>query len=222
MNVLVVAAHPDDEVLGVGGTIARYRRAGHAVFVQFLTNGVGSRGNDDAAVQRRCDAMRAAAKILDFSVLEPAAFADNQMDAVPLLEIVKVIERAKQTAEPDLVLTHFWNDLNIDHRRAFEATITAFRPQPGETCHAIYCFEVASATGWGSPSAIFHPSDYVELSSGDVETAVRAYEAYVEEVRPDPHTRSINAFRARRLLRGRDAGLEWAEGLMLYRNIQRL
>lgn len=222
MNILVVAAHSDDEVLGAGGTIARYRREGHSVSVQFLTDGVGSRGSDARAATGRRQASEAAARILDFTLLEPATFPDNQMDAVPLLEIVKVIERAKQEVQPDIVLTHFWNDLNIDHRRAFEAVITAFRPQPGEKCRGIFCFEVASATEWGRPGETFRPNHLVELTSGDVDKALRAYASYDQEVRPEPHTRSLEAFRARRLLRGREIGVGWAEGLMVYRDVVQL
>ncbi len=222
MNVLVVAAHSDDEVLGVGGTISRWRREGHAVAVQFLTDGVGSRGQDHAAAARRQSAAATARQILGYEALSPAAFPDNRMDAVPLLDIVKVIERAKQQIAPEIVLTHFWNDLNVDHRRAFEAVITAFRPQPGETCSSILSFEVASATEWGSPVATFRPTRYVELSDSDIETATTAYAAYSEEIRPDPHLRSLEAFRARRLLRGREVGVRWAEAFIQYRQLDRL
>lgn len=222
MNILVVAAHSDDEVLGIGGTIARYRREGHSVAVQFLTDGVGSRGEDQPAAERRRAAASAAARILGYRMLPPAAFPDNALDTVALLALVKVIERAKAEVTPDLVLTHYWNDLNIDHRRAFEAVITAFRPQPGERCRSILCFEVASATEWGSPSAAFRPNKYIELSAEDVATAIEAYKVYTEEIRPSPHTRSVEAFRARRLVRGHEFGLPWAEGLMVCREAERL
>lgn len=219
MNVLVVAAHSDDEVLGAGGTIAAYRRQQHDVSVLFLTDGVGSRGMDAASATRRRGAADRAAEILDYRALASASFPDNQLDAVPLLDVVKVVERAKREVQPDLVLTHFWNDLNIDHRRAFEAVITAFRPQPGERCRSIASFEVASATEWGAPGESFRPNRYLELTAADVERAVDAYAAYEEEVRKDPHIRSLESFRARRLLRGREVGVPWAEGFMLVREL---
>jgi LmbE family N-acetylglucosaminyl deacetylase len=223
MNILVIAAHPDDEVLGCGSSMARWVREGHRVSVLFFTDGVGSRGKkSSSAISVRRAAAQKAAKILGFSIAGFGSFPDNQLDRVALLEIAQTIERAKKKLRPDCVYTHFWGDLNIDHRRVFEATLTAFRPQPGEACRAVYSFEVASATEWGNPAAAFRPTSYSEVSGEDVGKAVQAYQAYVHEVRADPHARSIEAFRARRLLRGRECGVEWAEGFVLCRQLDRL
>jgi LmbE family N-acetylglucosaminyl deacetylase len=222
MNILIVAAHSDDEVLGAGASIARWVREGHHVSVLFFTDGVGSRGKKSSEVKARQTAARAAAKILGFSIVESGAFPDNQLDTVPLLELAQTIERAKKEIQPGAVYTHFWGDLNIDHRRVFEATLTAFRPQPGEVCRSIHCFEVASATEWGSPAATFRPTVYNEVSEQDVETAVRAYKAYEREVRADPHSRSVESFLARRALRGRETGVNWAEAFVLCRQLNAL
>jgi LmbE family N-acetylglucosaminyl deacetylase len=222
MKVLIVAAHSDDEVLGVGGLIAKHRSAGDSVAVQFMTDGVGARGTDTTAVARRNAAMAEAARILDFEVVGRSSFPDNALDSVPLIELVKTVEAAKEKVNPDVVLTHFWGDLNIDHRRTFEATITAFRPQPHERYRSILCFEVASATEWGAPDATFRPNCFVELDEKHVTRATDAYAAYKQEVREAPHARSLDAFRARRLLRGREVGVFWAEGLMTYRQVDRL
>ena len=222
MNILVLAAHPDDEVLGCGGSIARWVREGHRVSVLFFTDGVGSRGKSLAAAKIRRKATEKAARILGYTIAGIASFPDNQLDSVPLLKIAQTIERAKQMVRPDRVFTHFWGDLNIDHRRVCEAALTAFRPQPGETCQAIYAFEVASATEWGSPADAYRPTTYTEIAEEDVERAIRAYEAYAHEVRPDPHSRSVAAFRARRLVRGRECGVAWAEGFVLCRELTAL
>lgn len=221
MNILIVAAHSDDEVLGAGASIARWTREGHKVSGLFFTDGVGSRGRKSSEVKARQAAARAAAKILGLSIVKFGTFPDNQLDTVPLLELARMIERAKKKTQPEAVYTHFWGDLNIDHRRVFEATLTAFRPQPAEVCRSIHCFEVASATEWGSPATPFRPTVYHEVSEQDVETAVCAYKAYTREVRADPHSRSVEAFLARRSLRGREVGVEWAEGFVLCRELQR-
>ena len=222
MNILVIAAHPDDEVLGCGGSIARWVREGHCVSVLFFTDGVGSRGKSSTAAKIRRKATQAAANILGFTIAGFASFPDNQLDTVPLLKIVQAIERVKSKLQPERVYTHFWGDLNIDHRRVFEAVLTAFRPQPGETCRSICAFEVASASEWGSPAAAYRPTTYTEITEDDVERAIRAYEAYAHEVRPDPHSRSVPAFRARRLVRGRECGVAWAEGFVLCRELHAL
>jgi len=222
MNVLVIAAHADDEVLGAGGSIARWTREGHDVSVLFFTDGVGSRGKNSAAARIRRKAAQKAAKILGFSIAGLGTFPDNQLDTVPLLKIAQTIERVKAKVRPERVLTHFWGDLNIDHRRVFEAALTAFRPQPGETCREILSFEVASATEWGAPAEAFRPTSYVQLSQTDVDRAVEAYQAYQHEVRPSPHSRSVEAFRARRLVRGHEAGVSWAEGFVLCRELHAL
>ncbi len=222
MNTLIIAAHPDDEVLGLGGSIARWVREGHQVSVLFFTDGVGARGKKAPAVKARRQAARTAAKILGFSIAGFGTFPDNQLDTIPLLDIARRIEQIKRKLQPELVCTHFWGDLNVDHRRVFEAVLTAFRPQPGEKCRAISSFEVASATEWGSPADAFRPTQYIEVSAADVAKASRAYAAYTHEVRADPHARSLEAFRARRLLRGREIGVPWAEGLMLCRQLSPL
>ena len=222
MKILITAAHSDDEVLGAGASIARWTREGHQVAVLFFTDGVGSRGKKSSEVKARQAATRAAAKTLGFTIAGFGAFPDNQLDTVPLLKLAQAIERAKKKFQPDAVYTHFWGDLNIDHRRVFEATLTAFRPQPGEICHSIHSFEVASATEWGSPATPFRPTTYNEVSDQDVETAVRAYQRYTREVRADPHTRSVEAFLARRALRGRETGVTWAEAFVLCRQLTSL
>jgi N-acetylglucosamine malate deacetylase 1 len=222
MNILIWAAHPDDEVLGIGGAIARWTRAGHKVATAFMTDGIGSRGVDQAAADRRRIAAGKAAEVLGSSIIEFGKFPDNQLDTVPLLTITQAVERVKRTVRPDAVYTHFWGDLNIDHRRTLDAVLTAFRPQPGERCHTIGCFEVASATEWGTPSDTFRPNHYIELSADDVEQGAAAYLKYEEEVRAEPHTRSVEAWRMRRMLRGREIGVSWAEGLMICRQLHRI
>ena len=186
MNFLIAAAHPNDEVLGTGESIARWVREGHHVSVLFFTGGVGSRGKNSTGAKVRQKAARNAAEILGFTIAGFGGFPDNQLDRVALLEIAQAVERVKKKLQPEFVLTHFWGDSNIDYRRVFEAVLTAFRPQASEKCRTIQSFEVASAIDCGSPASAFRPESYTEVSSAEVEKAVLAYQAYASEVRDDP------------------------------------
>jgi LmbE family N-acetylglucosaminyl deacetylase len=221
-SVLVVAAHPDDETLGMGGTIARHCAEGDRVQVLFLANGVGSRGADTASVQRRQVAATEACGLLGATVAGFLDFPDNAFDSVPLLTIIQAIEQVKRRLEPSLVYTHHGGDLNIDHRLACQAVLTAFRPQPGEVCGEIYSFEVNSATEWSHPSlgAAFAPDTYVEVSAFRAQL-LDAYRCYREELLPDPHARSPRALEIALERRGREVGLEAAEAFMTLRRIIR-
>jgi len=153
--VLVVVAHTDDETLGCGGTIVRHVRNGDKVFGVSMTDGVGARKTEDSnEIKKRAQASINASKILGLEWLEGGSFPDNAMDTVGLLDVAKVIERAKMLTKPTIVYTHSSADLNIDHRIVSQATLTAFRPQPNEVWEEIRTFEVPSATDYGHKSIV--------------------------------------------------------------------
>src|SRR5438105_2777078 len=126
-TVLVVAAHPDDEVLGCGATMARFRREGHPVFTLILGEGVrareGAEKNQDAMVKRLLGESDAANKMLGVRKVFRGDFPDNRFDSVPLLDIVKKIEQIKKTVKPAIVFTHHAHDVNIDHQLTFKAVL---------------------------------------------------------------------------------------------------
>ena len=218
--VLVVVAHPDDEALGCAGTLRRHADAGDSVCALSLTDGVGARGGDPAAQSRRAAAAQASAEALGFTWLPAANLPDNQLDTVPLLEIVQCIERAVEAVCPDLVYLHHPGDLNIDHQLAARAALTALRPQPGCTVRELRSFEVPSATEWSPAdlSPVFHPDLFVEVEA--VWPAVRkALSAYGEELRPAPHPRSIEAIEARAVLRGAQVGMLRSEAFRVLRRL---
>jgi LmbE family N-acetylglucosaminyl deacetylase len=222
-TVLVVAAHPDDEVLGCGGTLARLARAGTAVHVGFLADGVASRAGTAAqtAGERRAAAARAA-QILGVQSVAHHGFPDNACDTVPLIEITKVVEQWIARLQPDTVLTHHAGDVNVDHRRAHEAVITACRPQPGRCVTRILCFEVPSSTEWQPPGSgvAFAPSLFVDIAA-ELAMKRRALEAYDVEMRPWPHSRSYEAVEHLARWRGATVGCEAAEAFMIARQILR-
>lgn len=222
-KILIVAAHTDDEVLGCGGAICRHIEKGDSVYAVHLTDGVGSRMQvSDEIKRRRSEAAERAADILKFKWVAGGAFPDNACDAIPLLEIVQFVEDVKHEVRPDFVYTHHGGDLNVDHRIAFQATLTAFRPQPQETVREIRSFEVASSTEWNDASsgADFAPNLFVDIS-GVWEQKKRALKAYNEEMRPFPHSRSIEALEALSKWRGSQVGVEHAEAFRIIRRLER-
>ena len=220
MRILVVAAHPDDEILGCGGTLLAHRDAGDEIALLFLTDGVGARGHGAAGSERQ-HASETVARKLNASV-HRCQFRDNQLDSHPLLEIVQAIEKIVNQYHPVRIYTHHHGDLNIDHEICHRAVLTACRPQPNHPVEQIFCFEVNSATEWNTPVAAlaFLPSYFVDISSHTVEKR-DLLNCYQQELRPFPHSRSPEAIAARDRVRGNSVGLEAAEAFMLVRWIER-
>lgn len=213
-NVMVVAAHPDDEVLGCGGTIARHVSAGDEVHVLFMADGVTSRCSGDYKTQidsRRC----AATKVCNMLGAQPPIFLeypDNRMDSIPLLDIVQELERNIQSIAPNVIYTHHGGDLNVDHRISYEAVMTACRPQPKCSVREIYCFEVLSSTEWAlhCHSTMFVPNCFVDISSV-LGKKMQALSKYGDEIRAYPHCRSLEAVESLSRLRGCFVGIGAAE-----------
>lgn len=221
-TILVVAAHPDDEVLGCGGTIARHTEAGDRVHLLFLADGVSSRTErpDRAAVQRRQATAAAAARELG---ADPPRFfggPDNALDSLALIEVVRAVEAVVSDVAPDIVYTHHGGDLNIDHGVACRAVLTACRPLPGSPVRAIYAFEVPSSTDWSMPSIgpNFQPQRFVDVTDTMVRKR-RALAAYADEMREFPHSRSVDALDALARWRGSTAGFQAAEAFEILREI---
>jgi LmbE family N-acetylglucosaminyl deacetylase len=221
---LVVVAHTDDEALGCGGTIARHTRNGDKVFGISMTNGIAARGiSNNNEIARRVQASRNAAKILGLEWVEGGCFPDNEMDTVSLLEVTKIIEKAKLIINPTIVYTHSAADLNIDHRIVSQATLTAFRPHPNEIWEEIRTFEIASATDYGHKSVTqeFRPNLYVDITdTWDIKlTALKEYDA---EMRQPPHSRSFQGLENMAKYRGNQVGLLYAEAFEIIRKLERL
>lgn len=221
MNVLVIAAHPDDEALGAGCAIARHARAGDRVTVMFLTEGTAAREGATAAQSReRRACAENAGKIMGVSDLRFCDFPDNAMDSVPLLEVVRAVERVAADARPQTVYLHHSSDLNIDHKIAARAAATCFRPVPGASAARLLAFEVPSATGWDFGAGQFAPNLFIDATELLV-VKLAALDAYAPEMRPFPHVRSREAIRARATAWGTQIGLHAAEPFQLLREIVR-
>jgi LmbE family N-acetylglucosaminyl deacetylase len=219
-RVLVVAAHPDDEALGCGGTMARHALAGDSVDVVFMADGVFSRTT--AGLDARRDSALKACGILGASAPTFFEFPDQKLETVGFLEIVQAIEPIIARLQPTVIYTHHGGDLNLDHRIVHQAVMTAMRPMPASTYRAIYAFEVASSTEWAS-SAIgeaFRPDHFVDINA-TIDRKFEALQAYAQEMRDFPHARSYEALQALAVVRGAGVGIPSAEAFVTLRSIVR-
>lgn len=225
MKTLVVAAHPDDEVLGCGGTIARHAADGDEVRIAILGEGATSRcadvGTGSEGVEELKRQGRAAAEAL--GVGEPLYFSlpDNRFDTIPLLEVVKIVEALLKKQPADVVYTHHAGDLNIDHRVTLQAVLAATRPTGADTPRRVLAFEVPSSTEWSFRGSVetFRPNVFVDVST-TINAKVEAMKAYRSEIRTFPHPRSEEAIRALAAWRGSSAGMRAAEAFELVRSLR--
>ncbi len=216
--VLILSAHPDDEVLGCGGTIARHAKRGDSVDIVFMADGVASRpGHSEEELRTRNQAAEKARTILGASKIHFLKLPDNKMDSLPLLDIVQPLEALIKTVKPEIIYTHHLGDLNVDHRLTHQAVMTACRPQPAFCVKEIYSFEVMSSTEWQTPGYMpFTPNVFVDISDflSVKEEALKAYET---EMRNAPHSRSIENLVNLAKYRGASVGVTAAEAFVLIR-----
>ena len=218
-KILVIAAHPDDEVLGCGGTIARLIEEGNIVYTLILGEGITSRGNvgKDEITELHKSAIKAN-KLLGVKKVFFHNFPDNRFDTIPLLDIVKVIEKLKNKIKPDIIFTHYEKDLNVDHQITYKAVVTATRPMQGETVKEIYSFEVLSSTEWTYPTS-FSPDVFYDISKM-INTKLIALSSYESELRDSRHPRSLNGIWNNAKLWGQKVGLGYAEAFKCVRIIK--
>ncbi len=220
ITAVCIAAHPDDEVLFCGGTLARHARAGHRVATLILGAGLDARGKAEADVHAALlSAATEAARRLGAPAPRCLDFADNRFDTVPLLELIRAVEAFIAETKPSVIYTHHRGDLNIDHRCAHDAVLTACRPLPGASVRRILCGETPSSTEWQAPTyRPFRPTIYCDIAS-TIDAKVSALEAYAGEIRAFPHPRSADGVRALAALRGAESGFAAAEAFELAREL---
>ncbi|MCB2407731.1 PIG-L deacetylase family protein [Hymenobacter lucidus] len=227
-KILVVVAHPDDELLGLGATVHRLvRQQGCTARAVILGEGITSRSAvrdaekwaAELAVHR--GNIQRAAEAIGYSSTGIYDFADNRFDSVDLLDLVKVVEQEKEAFQPDIIFTHHGGDTNIDHRRTFEAVITGTRPLPGEPMRTIIACETPSSTEWQAANYPnpFLPNFFLAVSEEDVQAKIAGMEAYEFEKRAYPHPRSPEALRIQAQRWGVVIGQPFAEAFMLIRHI---
>ncbi len=218
-RVLAFFAHPDDETLGAGGTIAKLRSLGVDVHVAIAATGITSRESSDsgqALDSLKADCKRAMGTLgVDVAHLELGHFRDNKMDTHALLDLIQWLEAIIAQVKPDLILTHHRYCTNIDHQYCHEAAVVATRPDINRHI-SIWAAEVPSSTGYLRPAA-FEPNVYVDLDERFLEQKIQAMQCYSGESRPDPHPRSPEVLRAYAKVRGAESGCRHAEAFMIQR-----
>lgn len=229
-RILLVVAHPDDELLGCGGTMNRLiQEFDCTIRVIILGEGITSRSDarDPEQWKRELEIHRVnidnARLAIGFHSTGIYQFADNRFDSVDLLDLVKVIEKEKSEFNPDVIFTHHGGDTNIDHRRTFEAVVTAIRPMSHEKVHTLICFETPSSTEWQAfnyPNP-FLPNFYFCISEENLNAKIKGMESYEFEKRAYPHPRSPEALKIQAQRWGVATGNEYAEAFMLIRTILR-
>jgi len=211
MNILVLAAHPDDETLGAGATIAKFASDKATIKLLTFTDGVGARGRGENRNVR----LEKVSEILGIYSFSVGSFPDNAMDSVSLLSICKFIE-SNVDFEPDLIFTHHPDCLNVDHARVYRATVTAFRPQFGHH-QKILSYHIPSSTDY-NPMAHFNGNVYYDVDKF-VDKKMQALKVYDDEMRPYPHTRSYKSIMNRMAVNGSEVGLRHAEKFQLIRDV---
>lgn len=222
-TILIVAAHPDDELLGVGGTAARHIKQGDAVHTLILGQGLMSRdGTREDDLARLKEAARKAADMIGVKKIYFQNFPDNAFDTVRVLDIVKAVERHVAQVKPDVIYTHHAYDLNVDHQLTYQAVLTACRPCNPDCPSVIYTFETLSSTEWNSRDhqKQFQPNAYCDISE-TLETKINALKQYESEMRLFPHSRSFDGVRILAQYRGLESGLSAAEAFHLVRRIEK-
>jgi N-acetylglucosamine malate deacetylase 1 len=223
-RILVIAAHPDDEVLGCGGTIAKFAKEGVFIHIAFIADGVFSREENttDAKneLQIRREASKKACDIIGAYSVSFDDYPDNRLDTVALLDITKRIESLIDIHQPDTVFTHHGGDVNIDHQRVHQAMIAACRPQIGNPVKNILCYEVPSSTEWqlSGSAQPFVPNFFIDISN-TLKAKLEALKTYSVELRNWPHPRSVEGVEALARWRGATIGTDAAEAFILCRGI---
>jgi len=223
-KILIVASHPDDEVLGCFGTVARLIQEGYEAYTLILGEGKTSR-DEQRLVENKKDEI----KILNTEIQKAndsigikkvfiEAFPDNRFDSVDLLDIVKVVSKVKFEVQPDIIFTHFENDLNIDHRITYQAVLTATRPMEDECVKEIYSFEILSSTEWNYPLS-FSPDTYFDISN-TINLKIEAMQEYTSELCEYPHPRSLEGIELNAKYQGLRVGKNYVEAFKSIRTIK--
>lgn len=232
-KILVIAAHPDDEILGCGGTIARHTANGDHVHILIMAEGITSRDNSRNTKDRSNELIelaqtaRRAGKSIGAVAVELLSFPDNRMDSVPLLDVVKDVEKRINKIQPSIVYTHHIGDVNVDHQIVHKAVVTACRPTPWQCVKTLLFFEIASSTEWQPAGVVteFTPNWFENIDTPAMdgktclEKKMEALEIYTCEMRNFPHSRSIKALNYLARWRGASVGLNAAEAFVLGRKI---
>ncbi len=227
-RIMIVVAHPDDEILGLGATMNKLiSEQGVTTHVVILGEGITSRSDQrnseewEKELATHKKNIHSAKDAIGYHNVSVHDFPDNRFDDVNLLDIIKVIEKEKLEFAPDVIFTHHGGDLNIDHQKTFEAVVTAIRPMENEKVSTLITFETPSGTEWRASTDPRHfiPNIFIEVSEQNIDAKIKAMESYEFEKRKYPHPRSPEALKIQAQRWGITVGKSFAEAFALVRNI---
>lgn len=218
-KVLVVAPHPDDEVLGCGGTIVKHVWGGAEVYLCIVTKAYPPEWSEDEIKESREEVL----KVNGILGIKKTYFLDLptvKLDSIPQKELNDVITQVVNEVQPEIVYTPHRGDVNRDHQLVFDAAMVATRPKPGSAIRKVLCYETLSETEWAAPflQNAFTPNVYVDISE-TLEVKLKAMSAYKAELKEYPHPRSLEAISALAKIRGSNVGVKAAEAFILIREI---
>lgn len=219
-RVVVLGAHPDDEILGAGGTLARHVEDGHEVHAIVVADGASSRASDEMRIALEKDAARAA-EAIGFTSIRLESLPDQRLDTVPFIDLTQIIESILDDMEPDVVYTHFPGDVNFDHGLVARATWTACRPYARPQLRRFAVFETPSSTEWAWPvnDSSLQPNHFVDITE-TLDKKIAAMECYQSELRDYPHPRSSRSLRERAAFWGSQVGRLAVEPFRILRDVQ--
>jgi len=227
-KILVVAAHPDDELLGCGGTIIEHIKKKDKVGILIVSEGITSRDEKRNVKKRKKEienlfsTSKKIGKKIGVNFIELLGLPDNRLDGMNLLDIIKKIEKVIIKFKPNVIYTHHNGDLNIDHSLVNRAVLTATRPTPNQIVRKIYSFEILSSTNWSvsSKHTAFIPNYFNDISSS-LRSKIKYLKMYKDELRKWPHARSIKSIESLAYFRGSSVGIKAAEAFQLLREIKK-
>lgn len=223
-NILIIVAHPDDEVLGMGGTIAKLHNQNNRITLLIVTDGstcqYGNKQNISQILEDKRKETKKAAEVMGIDKIIYGNLPDMKLDSIEHVLINKVIEQAVEDVNPDVIFTHFYGDVNVDHQMVYKSTLVAARPMPGRKLKELYCFDVPSSTEWSPQLAnsVFMPNYFVDIEDF-AQTKYSAMGEYKTELREYPHPRSVEYLQQTDTATGLRIGIKKAEAFMLLRRI---
>lgn len=217
-KILIVAAHPDDEVLGCFGTVSKMIKQGDEAYTLILSKGKTSRHETSQEQDKLSNEMQKANNSIGIKKVFQLNFPDNSFDSVPLLSIIQEIEKIKEKIQPNIVFTHYLHDINIDHQITAKAVLTATRPIQGESVKEVYFMEIPSSTEWNgyTQQTVFAPNVFADITA-TIDDKINAMQCYQSELRDSTHPRSLEHLKLYAKTNGTKAGLPFAEQFILVR-----
>lgn len=225
---MIVVAHPDDEILGLGASMHKLININNVItHVVILGEGITSRFKirDTKLCEKELSKHKSnifnAQKLIGYQSISTYNFPDNRFDTVALLDIIKIVEEEKEKFSPDIIFTHHEGDLNVDHRLTFQAVLTAIRPMKNEKVKMLITFETPSGTEWQTASSLqFSPNFFISVLEENINAKIKALEEYEYEIREFPHPRSMEALKIKARNRGVEVGCDFAEAFKIERLIE--